>query len=191
VAEPWSNRRRDPETAARRLAGLLPSLHPDPEPLRAWIAAHRPGTILCANVMGQFGVVAQRVVEGAFGHAPWDPDPERTDPLAEAVEAWTRRAITAFLGELGASGADLWLVHDRAVVFSEGPLRVGPWSDAWTHQVGSDGPMLEAADALAGVEVLALLGGDRWEVIRQARWLWPLAAGQRHLVEALAFRPRA
>ena len=56
--ETWTGRGRDPEVAALRLAGLLPSLQPNPKSLRAWIEAHRPGTILVANVMGQFGVVA-------------------------------------------------------------------------------------------------------------------------------------
>jgi hypothetical protein len=185
VQEPWSGRRRGREAAAQRLAGLLPSLHPDPAPLRDWIAAHQPGTILAANLMGQFGVVAQRLVEARFGGPPWEEDPERADPLAEALEAWTRRTIEAFLGLLRDSGADLWLVHDRAVVFSGGPLQLGPWERDWTRQLQSD-EVLEASDPLGGLDVAALL--EEAAILRRERWLWPVAPGQRHLAEALAFR---
>jgi hypothetical protein len=188
IAEPWSGHRRDKDTAAKRLAGLLPSLNPDPAPLRTWIAEHRPGTILAANVMGQFGVVAERMVESAFGLPPWESDPERPDPLVEALEAWTRRALVAFLGALRDSGADLWLVHDRAVVFSGGALRLGAWEDDWLGHLHVEGPALEASDALAGVDVGPLLGGTGLEPVRRERWIWPVAAGQRHLVEALALR---
>ncbi len=188
IAEPWSGRRRSPGVAAQRLAGLLPSLHPDPAALKSWIAERRPGTILVANVMGQFGVVAERLVETTFGRLPWEPDPERTDPLAEALEAWTRRALTAFLGALRDSGADLWLVHDRAVVFSGGELVLGAWEPDWTRQVLSDGPPIEASDALAGIDVLLVLAGGGLDPERNTRWLWPLAPGQRHVVEALVLR---
>ena len=190
VAEPWSGRRRERETAANRLAGLLPSLHPEPSSLRAWIAGQRPGAILVANVMGQFGVVAEQLVETAFGRPPWETDPERADPLAEAMEAWTRRAILAFLGALRESGADLWLVHDRAVVFSGGAMDLGPWEEAWARQLRSDGRPLEASDALAGVEVPPVLVGPGLSLARKDRWIWPVAPGQRHLVEALALRRR-
>jgi hypothetical protein len=182
--EPWSGRRRDRESAAMRLTGLLPSLQPEPHALKVWVAAHRPRTILVANVMGQFGVVAERVVEASLGWVPWEADPERSDPLAEALEAWTRRAITAFLGVLRDSEADLWLVHDRAVVFSGGPLELGPWEDPWPRQLCSE---VEASDALAGVDVPAILLGKERALVRKERWIWPLAAGQRHLIEALAF----
>lgn len=188
TSEPWSGRQRDLATAARRLAGLLPSLHPDPTPLRDWIRTHRPGTILAANVMGQFGVVAARLVEAAFPALPWEADPEREDPLAEALEAWTGRAIRAFLEALAEGGADLWLVHDRAVVFSGGSLELGPWDGAWARQLASpDGPV-EASDALAGQEVGQVLAAAGLGPLRQERWLWPVAPGQRHLVEALAWR---
>jgi len=186
-AEPWSGRRRNREATVQRLAGLLPSLHPDPAALRTWIAAQRPGTILVANVMGQFGVVAERLVEGALGFTPWEPDPERADPLAEALEAWTRRAITAFLGVLRESDAELWMVHDRAVVFSGGALELGPWEDPWAGQLRSDGAPLEASDALAEVEVPALLVQEGLRLARKERWIWPLAPGQRHLVEGLVY----
>lgn len=191
IAEPWSGHRRDPETAAKRLAGLLPFLCPNPLALRAWIAEHQPGTILVANVMGQFGLVAERVVEAAFGLASWEADPERRDPLAEAMEGWTCRAVQGFLVALQESGADLWLVHDRAVVFSDGPLRVGPWADDWVGQMIAEGGAIEASDALAGVDVLAALAGPERAPVRRERWLWPVAAGQRHLIEALAFCRKA
>ena len=187
VQEPWSGRRRERDSAALRLAGLLPSLHPDPAPLRDWIRQHRPGTILAANVMGQFGVVAQRLVEARFGFAPWNPDPEQADPLAGALETWTRRALEAFLEVLRESGADLWLVHDRAVVFSGGPLELGSWEADWTRQM-QGGAGLEASDPLAGLDVPALLGVEAGSLLRKERWLWPVAPGQRHLVEALALR---
>src|SRR5664279_5736912 len=67
VAEPWSGRHRSQGAAAKRLTGLLPSLQPHPAALKTWIAERRPGTILVANVMGQFGVVAERLVESTFG----------------------------------------------------------------------------------------------------------------------------
>ncbi len=183
--EPWSGRRRDRESARRQLAGLLPSLQPKPHALATWIAAHRPGSILVANVLGQFGVVAERIVEAALGWVPWDPDPERADPLAEALEDWNRRSIAALLGVLRDSGAELWLVHDRAVVFSGGPLELGPWEASWARQLQSEA---EASDALAGVDVPESLLGPGLELTRKERWIWPLAPGQRHLVEALAFR---
>ena len=188
VVEPWSRRARGGDAAARRLTGLLPSLHPEPEALRRWIAAHRPGTILAANVMGQFGVVAERLVEAAFGGPPWEPDPERTDPLAAALEVWTARAVTAFLGALRDSEADLWLVHDRAVVFEGEELELGPWEDAWARQLRPGGQPIEATDALAGVEVPPAVVGPGFAISRRERWLWPVAPAQRHLVEALACR---
>jgi len=190
VAEPWSGRQRSPGAAARRLAGLLPSLHPEPAALRAWITERQPGTILVANVMGQFGVVAERLVETTFGWTPWEPHPERPDPLAEALETWTQRALTAFLGALRNSGADLWLVHDRAVVFSGGDLVLGPWEQDWMSQVRSNGAPIEASDALAGVDVAQVLQGEGLDPERNARWLWPLAPGQRHVIEALVRRHR-
>ena len=186
VGEPWSRRRRDPRAAARRLAGLLPSLHPRPRALEAWIAQHRPGTLLAANLMGQFGAVAEALVEAAFAPAsPWEPDPDRPDPLAEALEAWTARAVRGFLGVLATSGVDLWLVHDRAVVFSGGQLGLGPWSDAWGEHLEAEGT-LEARDPLAGVDVLAeLTQGQGLRIDSRDRWLWDLAPNQRHLVEAI------
>jgi hypothetical protein len=188
VMEPWSGHRREREVAKKRLASLLPSLLPDPKALRHWIQRHRPGTILAANVMGQFGVVAERVVETAFGGTLWDPDPEREEPLAEALAAWTARAITAFLAVLRESGADLWLVHDRAVLFGRDSLGLGPWEDAWVNQLGSGKAPIEVSDALAGVDVVPFLCRGGLEPAMKERWFWPVAAGQRHLIEALVVR---
>jgi hypothetical protein len=187
VAEPWSKRRRDPETSRKRLAGLLPSLNPQPVALKAWVAAHRPGTILCANVMGQFGVVAERLVETAFGEDPWEPDPERPDGLAEALDDWTRRAVAAFLGALAESGADLWLVHDRAVLFGSLEVALGPWEDDWTGQL-QGAARVEGSDPLLGQSVTQVLAERAGRFLHQERWLWPVAPGQRHVVEALAWQ---
>jgi hypothetical protein len=182
--QPWSGQVRGAR-AARRLAGLIPSLDPRPEPLRAWIRQHRPGTILAANVMGQFGAVAQRLVEQAFqGRTPWLADPDLADPLAEALDGWTARAVRAWLGALLESGAALWLLHDRGVVFGEEPVALGPLAPDWTAQLRSDG-VLEVADPLCGVDVLAE-AGDRRPAGHQ-RWLWPVAPGQVHVMEALQF----
>ena len=188
VVEPWSGHRREREVAKKRLAGLLPSLVPDPGALRAWIGAHRPGAILVANVMGQFGVVAERIVEASFGGPPWDLDPEREEPLSEALAAWTGRAIEAFLRVLGDSGADLWLVHDRAVVFGTGSLDLGPWEDVWTRHLRAEGPSLEGSDALVGLDPCSSLAGHGLNPVKRDRWIWPVAPAQRHLVEALAIR---
>jgi hypothetical protein len=188
VLEPWSGHRRALEVAKARLTGLLPSLAPDPGALRAWIGEHRPSTILVANVMSQFGVVAEKVVETVFGGPPWDPDPEQEEPLAEALAAWTARAIEGLLRVLRESGADLWLVHDRAVVFGSGSLDLGPWEEAWTRQLRAEGPALEACDALAGVDPSSFLLGNELNVIGRDRWIWPVAPGQRHIIEALAIR---
>lgn len=186
--ESWTGRRRDPGVAALRLAGLLPSLRPEPAALCAWIETHRPGTILVANVMGQFGVVAERLVEAVFLQPPWEADPECPDPLAAALEAWTGRAIQAFLGVLVQSGADLWLVHDRAVIFSGVGLELGDWDEAWSRQLRSKGVPIEASDALAGLELPPLLASEGRALTRRERWIWPVAPGQRHLIEALAAR---
>lgn len=191
AGEPWSGRRRDREAAARRLAGLLPSLAPDPRGLRTWLETHRPGTILAANVMGQIGAVAERVVEAAFGQdSPWEPDSERPDPLAEALEAWTRRALEALLRCLAERGTALWLLHDRGVVFGTGPLELGPLAEPWTAQLRG-GQALEAADPLAGLDVAEGLRAGGREILQQTRWIWPLGPGQRQIVEALALRGSA
>lgn len=187
VAQSWSGKRRDPRAAALRLAGLLPSLRPEPLILRNWISAHRPEAILSANVMGQFGPVARRLVETLFApFEPWQADPELPDPLFDALEGWVRRAIEAHLAVLDASDAELWLVYDRALLPTEQPLRLdATWTEAWAAQLRSEGPRLEAGDPLVGLDPL-------WQFpsrprLHAERWLWPLGPEQLHLVEAVAF----
>jgi hypothetical protein len=180
---PWSGQIRTTPAAYRRLVGLLGSLDPRPGPLRAWILQHRPGTILAANVMGQFGVAAHQILDRAFaGRAPWIPDPDLLDPLEQAIDAWTARAVRAFLQALLESGADLWLVHDRGVLFGSIPASLGPMAEPWTAQVRAAVPV-EAADPLCGVDVLREIqarGRDHHQ-----RWLWPVAPGQTHIMESI------
>jgi hypothetical protein len=185
--EPWSGRLRTTPAMGRRLAGLIADLQPGCAPLWAWIQAHRPGTILSANVMGQFGAVAQRLVERAFaGHMPGPADPEEPDPLDLALQAWTARAVRAYLGVLAASGADLWLVHDRAVLFGQAPVALGPMEASWAAQLRADGPV-EAMDPMGGVQVLEEIKCR--PATQHQRWLWPVAPGQVHVMEAIRFPP--
>ena len=186
---PGSLQRRPANRAAQRLAGLLPSLRPDAEPLRAWIAEHRPGTVLVANVLGQLGSVADRLVESAFRPAlPWTLDPDQADPLAEALEGWTARALRAVCEALRESGAALWLLHDRAVIHGAARVDLGPLEDSWMGQLRSPAA-LEVDDPLPGLDALAFFR----EHPRLAfdRWLWPVGEGQLHLMEALALGPSA
>lgn len=183
IALPVTGRHRDPQKAVARLAGLLPSLNPEGRALRAWINAHRPGTILVANVMGQFGSVARTLIEMNFGFSPWHEDPEVHDPLAEAVDQWTLRAIRAFLATLKESGAELWLVHDRAVFFGDPKLELGTFQPSWRAQLGSSKGILEVMDPLCGLDPLVELG--LVEPLRAERWLWPVGSDQLHLMEAL------
>ncbi|MGA2080911.1 MAG: hypothetical protein ABSH53_09935 [Holophaga sp.] len=206
--QPWSGLIRANRAAWCRLAGLMDSLDPRPDPLRAWIRERRPGTILSANVMGQFGMVAHRLVDRAFGgHQPWPgeprrggpptrepyrggppvreshlPDPEDPDPVDQALQGWTARAVRAFLGALLESGADLWLVHDRAVVFGDAPVDLGPMEAAWTAQLRAPGPV-EAMDLLGGSDPTEAFAGRT--LTRHERWLWLVAPGQNHVMEAI------
>ena len=185
--QPWSGRIRANPAAWRRLAGLAASLDPGCGPLRGWIREHRPGTILAANVMGQFGAVAQRLVERAFaGHPPWTQDPEEPDPLDQALNAWTARAVRAFLEALAASGADLWLVHDRAVLLGARGVSLGPVADPWPAQLRAGGP-IEAEDPLCGVDVVEEFRKRAPE--RHQRWLWPVAGNRTHVMECLRVPP--
>jgi len=184
--QPWSGRVRATRTATRRLASLIGSLEPDAAPLARWLDAHGPATILAANVMGQFGVLAHRTVEQAFrGCDPWAPGEDDDDPLDAALRDWTARAVGAFLGTLGASGADLWLVHDRGVLFGDARVALGPLAEPWTAQLLATVP-LEADDPLCGVDVLKAFPGRELE--RHQRWVWPVAQGQTHVMEALRVR---
>ena len=183
---PWSGQVRAGRTAALRLAGLMKSMAPDAGPLASWIEARRPGTILCANVMGQFGVVARGLVDRAFGgRAPWVDEEGAADPLDEALRDWTARAVAAFLDVLARSGADLWLVHDRGVVFGGVPLALGPLREPWTAQLRADAP-LEADDPLCGIDVADAFRGRKME--RHERWLWALGPDQTHVMESLRVR---
>jgi len=184
VRESWSGRRRQWRVARLRLAALLPSLPVEPFPLKAWIAEHRPGTILAANFMGQFAPVAQRVVERVFApEDPWESDAENPDPLAEALDIWTAKLLRGVLTVLRESGAELWLVHDRAVLGGELAVELGPFTSDWRAQLRAPG-LLEMVDPLVGVDMLATLEG--LPLVRAERWFWPLGPGQLHLVEALA-----
>jgi hypothetical protein len=172
---------RDPELALRRLAGLLPGLAPVPRALEAWLERRRPGTILAANVLGQLGPVAQAVLERGLGRPL--PEGEIGDAVQEALDAWTARAQAALLDALKASGAELWLLHDRAVLDGRHPVGLGPFSARWSAQLRATG-QLELMDPLNGLDVVTRLE-DR-TLLRGERWFWPLGPGQRHLVEALA-----
>ena len=184
VRESWSGRRRRWEIARVRLQALLPSLPVEPLPLKAWIQNQRPGTILAANFMGQLGPLAQRVVEGAFApEEPWECDPDEADPLAEALDLWTARLVRALLEVLRESGAELWMVHDRAVLTGDPLPELAAFAPDWRAQLRSPEP-LEIVDPLAGVDVLETIG---LPLLRGERWLWPLEPEQLHLVEALAF----
>lgn len=181
--QPWSGHIRSGRSAALRLAGLVKSMEPGAGPLAAWIESRHPGTIVCANVMGQFGVVARALVDRAFGgRAPWIDEEGAEDPLEEALQGWTARAVAAFLAALERSGADLWLVHDRGVVFGGVPVTLGPLREPWTAQLMADAP-LEADDPLCGIDVLEAFRGRKME--RHERWLWEVGPGQAHVMESL------
>lgn len=183
IRRDWRGRSQGhPDVARARVAGLLESLDPRPERLEATLRSLGPSLVVAANLMGQFGVVAEALVEQAFGGAPWQEDPDQGDPLAEALDRWTARVVVAFLAALRESGAALALVHDRAVL--EQPVGLGPWSDDWRVQLRSEDPVT-ARDSLCGVDVLSVMGRAPQ---RAERWLWPVGPGQVHLVEALGFR---
>lgn len=184
VGHPWSGRRRPHDQAVARLAGLLPSLQARPEALEAWIARHHPGTILAANVLGQIAPLAHRLVTEAFApFDPWEADPERSDPLAEALDAWVARVLHQVFKVLREGGAELWLVHDRGVIHGEARVELGLPAEPWTAQLQSPDE-LELSDPLCGVDVRQELRVDRLE-----RWLWPVGAGQLHVMEAVVAGP--
>lgn len=186
----WRDRRRDPVVGARKLAGLLPSFVPSAAPLKAWVADHRPGAILAANVLGQLGPVAQSLIRRAFHPVnPFEMSDEASDLLAEALEVWTAAAVGSVLQALAESGVELCLLHDRGIAWGEAePRPLGPWRDPWMAQL----PMghWEVSDALGDVEVGARFEGTH--VVRaRERWWWPVAEGQLHLVEAWRLTPQA
>lgn len=185
IRQPGSDRLRDAELAARRLAGLIPSLNPNPRALRQWLELHRPAVVVGANWMGQLGVAAQRLIEREFGRSsPWVEDPEEPDPLADALDLWTRRAIQAHVALLKECGAELCLVYDRAVIHGNTPLQLGPFQPDWTRQLHSPS-WLTLSDPLVGLETESLFQ----EPIRWERWLWAVSPEQRHLVEAVTWTP--
>lgn len=180
LGHPWSGLRRDPEAALFRIAGLLPTLRPEPLLLRAWIKRNQPDTILAANFMGQIDIVAHRLVEAAFAPwSPWEEDPEQRDPLEEALDDWVARTIRAFLAELRISGADLWLVHDRGIIHGSGRIELGLPAEPWTAQL-ANALDLELSDPLCGVDLRQEVPVERLE-----RWLWPVGPGQLHVMEAV------
>jgi hypothetical protein len=127
------------------------------------------------------------VVERAFGgHVPWTRDPDLPDPLEQALNAWTARAVRAFLAVLLESGAELWLVHDRGVLFGTTQATLGPMEEPWTAQLRGAVPV-EASDPLCGVDVLREIQARGWD--RHQRWLWPVAPDQTHIVESLRILP--
>ena len=69
---------------------------------------------------GGEGVVAERLVEDAFGLAPWESDPERQDPLAELVKNRTTIVIAHRLSTI--KHADNIIVLDGGRVIENGPL---------------------------------------------------------------------
>lgn len=184
--EPWGQGLTRPrDRALLRLAGLLPSLGAEGGALGAWIAQAGPGLIVSANVMGQFGVVAQRLIEGILGPCPWVEDPEAPDPFGEALDAWIAKAVRAHLARLAESSAALRLVYDRGVLHGGSSLVLGSWREAWTEQVEGLG-RAEVEDPLCGVDPLAEFASRGRPIHRKERWLWPVAEGQTHLVEAIA-----
>ncbi len=190
LKESWSGRRRSPDIATCRLKALLESYEPRPADLEHWIESHQPKTILAANFMGQITHLLQsRVEKHWLPHNPWQTDPEQSDPLLEAVDAFGARTIRALLDVLKQSGAELWLVHDRATMdgFKAG-ASLGPFDPDWRSQLGAAMPAaghLEAYDPLAGVDIWGVFAGRT--CLKAERWLWPVGEGQVHLMEALAF----
>jgi hypothetical protein len=175
---------RPVHAAARRLAGLVPSVPCAPTTLEAWIGEYRPGTIICANALGQIKPMGHRIVELAFKpRDPWVADPDLEDPLHEALDAWSAKAAKAVLAVLCKSGADLHLLHDRGVIHEDAGVSLGDWADPWTKQLAAAKKSLEASDPLPGVDVLEELAPR--PCIGKERWIWPLGPGQVHVVEAI------
>ncbi|MBI4912701.1 MAG: hypothetical protein HY823_08180 [Acidobacteria bacterium] len=191
LRQPWGRGLERPrDRAIRRLAALLASARPWPRHLELRLAELRPGAVLSANVLGQLGVVAQRLLEFHLGPWPWILFPRGEDPVSEALEEWIAHAVRAQLKVLAASAAPLWLIHDRAVIHGSQDVSLGPLREPWEEQLEGGGSA-ELEDALAGVDVRAelQLAAPGRELLRHERWLWPVAPGQLHLVEAVALGP--
>jgi len=132
--------------------------------------------------MGQFGAVAQDLLGAHLG--AWWAEPFPPEELTDALEGWLVRVLRAQLATLARSGAELWLVYDRGVVHGGEAIALGPWREPWPEQLLGLGHA-ELEDPLAGVDVLAELERQGCRVDRKERWLWPVAPGQLHMVEAV------
>jgi len=179
---------RPTHVAAKRLAGLLPSFSPQPKSLEAWIQEYRPGTIICANVLGQIRPMACKIIELAFKpRCPWVVDQDILDPLQNALDAWTARVVRALLNVLRQSGSKLYLLHDRGVVHQATDLALGEWTDPWPKQLRATESTLDISEPMPGVDVLEELNLLKCE--SKNRWIWPVGTEQIHVIEALAYMP--
>jgi hypothetical protein len=171
------------------LAGLLPSAPHSPNALEAWIEKYRPGTIVCANVLGQIKPLAYRIVELAFKpRIPWVADQDLADPLQDALEIWISKVLSSILHILRQSGSNLYLLHDRGVVHQDADIALGDWTDSWLEQLQTKEKNLDVSDPWPGVDVLNEL--NSLSCMAKSRWIWPLGPAQIHVVEALAYRQR-
>jgi hypothetical protein len=134
--------------------------------------------------------MAHRIVELAFKpRDPWVADPDLPDPLHEALDAWSAKLARAVLTVLGDSGSSLCLLHDRGVVHEDADISLGDWTDPWTKQLVTTKTSLDVSDPLPGVDVLEELAAR--QCVEKRRWVWPLAPGQIHVVEAISMRAGA
>ncbi|MCL1894226.1 MAG: hypothetical protein FWG02_08345 [Holophagaceae bacterium] len=180
--------RRPVPVAAKRLAGLLPSVIPSPMALETWIQNKQPSTIICANILGQIKPMASKIIEVAFKpNSPWVIDPELPDSLNDALDVWVARVLKCILGIFQKSGSNLYLLHDRGVIHQDADLALGEWEDSWIEQIKSIEKHLEASDPLSGVDMLVEL--NKFTCHSKKRWIWPLGSKQIHIVEALVLRP--
>jgi hypothetical protein len=172
--------------AARRLAGLLPSVPHSPKALDAWIEEYCPGTIICANVLGQIKPLAYRIVELAFKpRNPWVDDQDLVDPLQDALEIWISKLLASILNSLRKSGSNLYLLHDKGVIHQDADIALGDWTDSWLEQLKTMEKNLDVSDPWSGVDVLTEL--NSLNCLAKNRWIWPVGPAQIHIVEALAY----
>ena len=181
--QPWSGRVRATRAATRRLAGLVgrpgSAARAAPDLDRPAPPGDHPGGQRHGPVRGGGPAAGGARFQG---RPPWTPDPELPDPLEQALQAWTARAVRAWLAALLESGADLWLIHDRGVVYGSAPVGLGPLEPDWTAQLRADEP-LEVSDPLCGVDLVREIQART--PTRHQRWLWPVAPGQTHVMEAM------
>jgi hypothetical protein len=157
--------------------------------LERWIGENRPGTIICANLLGQLKPLAHRIIELAFKPmSPWGSDPDSHDPLQEALDNWNAKMLKSILNALRNSNSALCLLHDRAVIHQDADLALGEWKDSWQGQLKTSERLLEASDPLSGVDFMEELGGLPCRA--KERWIWSLAPKQIHIIEALAYGPQ-